>query len=301
MKGSGPPDDAPRGRIVLTFAALYLVWGSSFLATRVGVQQLPPLLFGCTRFVSAGLLMLAYARWSGVRLLPQRREWRDLAVLALSGFLLSNGMNLWASQYLPSNEVALLNTTVAFWVVLLGAFGARGHRPSKLALSGVAAGTGGAVLLIEPWTHAARGSLLPELAACAGCLGWAVNSVYQRNMSTRLPVSTLIGWQMLIGGVLLGLAGIVRGEPAHWHWQWHSLLPLSYLVLAASCIGHSAFSWLAPRTTPVTLSTYAYMNPLVATVLGWLILGEVLSSAQQLGSLLVISGIAITNWAARRD
>ena len=96
------------------------------------------------------------------------------------------------------------------------------------------------------------------------------------------------------------LAGIVRGEPAHWHWQWHSLLPLSYLVLAASCIGHSAFSWLAPRTTPVTLSTYAYMNPLVATVLGWLILGEVLSSAQQLGSLLVISGVALTNWAARR-
>ena len=135
-----------RGRVVFAFGALYWVWGSSFLVTRVGVHELPPLLFGCARFISAGLIMLGYARWSGVRVLPERREWNDLAILACFGFLISNGANLWAIQTIPSNQMALLNTTVPCWLVLLGAFGLRAHRPGPLALAGVAAGTAGAVL-----------------------------------------------------------------------------------------------------------------------------------------------------------
>lgn len=288
-----------RGRVAIAFAALYLVWGSGFLVTRVGVQELPPFLFGSARFISAGLIMLGYARWSGVRLLPVGREWSDLAILACFGFLVSNGANLWAIQTIPSNQIALLNTTVACWLVLLGAFGSRAHRPGPLALAGVAAGTVGAVLLIDPWSHKTPASLLPEVVVCLGCLGWAINSVYQRNMQTRLPVATLTGWQMLLGGGMLGVAGLVRGEPAMWHWQWHSLWPLSYLVIAASCIGHTSFSWLAQRTTPTSLSTYAYVNPLVATVLGWLVLDEVLGGAQQLGMALVLGSVLVINWAAR--
>jgi drug/metabolite transporter (DMT)-like permease len=289
-----------RWRVILAFGALYFAWGASFLVTRVGVRELPPFLFGCARFSSAGLIMLAYARWSGVRLLPERREWNDLAVLACFGFLISNGANLWAIQFLPSNQMALLNTTVPCWMVLLGAFGSRAHRPGALSLAGLAAGTAGAVLLIEPWSHAGRANLLPELVVVVGALGWAINSVYQRNMQSRLPVTSLIGWQMLLGGCLLGLTGVMRGEPARWHWQWHDLLPLSYLVIVASCVAHTSFAWLAPRTTPTSLSTYAYVNPLIATVLGWLVLDEMLSGAQQLGMTLVIGGVVIINWAVRR-
>lgn len=289
-----------RARIIIAFGAVYLIWGSSFLATRVGVQQLPPFLFGCVRFLSAGLIMLGYARWSGVRLLPVGREWGDITVLAFFGFLVSNGLNLWAIQTIPSNQMALLNTAVPCWLVLLGAFGSRAHRPGPLSLLGVAGGTAGAVLLINPWAHHGGGDLLAEVLVVVGCLGWAIRSVYQRNMQSRPPLATLTGWQMLLGSGMLGLAGLLRGEPALWHWQWRALLPLSYLVIAASCIAHTSFSWLAQRTTPTSLSTYAYVNPLVATVLGWLVLDEVLNGVQQLGMALVLGSVVVINWAVRR-
>ncbi len=287
--------------MIAAFAAIYIAWGSSYLATRVGVRDLPPFLFGCVRFVSAGLIMLAYARWQGLRLVPQRAEWRDLAVTAVFGFLVANGAGVWSMQFVPSNQSALLNTTVPCWMVLLGGFGARAHRPSALALAGLLIGAAGAVLLIDPWSHSAHGSFWPELVLIAGCLGWAINSVYQRNMGTRLPVASLIGWQMLLGGALLGLMGLAFGEPARWHWQWHSLLPLSYLVVAASCLAHTAYAWLAPRTTPTSLGTYAYVNPLIATALGWLVLEESLNRAQLLGMLLVLGSVLLINWSARNE
>jgi len=289
-----------RGRVIVAFVAMYWVWGSSFLASRIGVQELPPLLFGCARFGSAGLIMLAYARWRGVRIMPDRREWRDLWIIAILGFLICNGSALWAFQFLPSNQIALLNTTVPCWLVLLGAFGSNAHRPGPLALAGVLMGTAGALLLINPWSAAGRGSLIPNLVVCIGCLAWAINSIHQRNMRTVMPVASLVGWQMLLGGGLLGITGVLFGEPAHWHWQWHVFLPLAYLVIASSCIGHTAFSWLAPRTTPTNLGTYAYVNPMVATVLGWLMLDEALSGVQQLGMALVLGAVVIINLVARR-
>ena len=295
------PHAVNRGRLVAAFAAIYIAWGSSYLAVRIGVRDLPPLLFGCLRFTSAGLIMLGYARWQGVRLAPLRHEWRDLFVTALCGFLIANGVGAWTLQYIQSNQSALLNTTVPCWMVLLGGFGARAHRPGALALTGLLIGAAGAVLLIEPWSHAARGSIWPQLVLIVGCLGWAINSVYQRSMATRMPVTSLIGWQMLIGGAMLGAAGLAGGEAARWHWQWRSLLPLSYLIIVASCIAHTAYAWLAPRTTPTSLGTYAYVNPLIATLLGWLALDELLSGAQLVGMVLVLASVLLINWSARNE
>jgi drug/metabolite transporter (DMT)-like permease len=285
--------------MVAAFLAVYVAWGTSYLVVRIGVHQLPPFLFGGVRFMAAGILMLLYAQWQGLRLVPTRGEWRDLGVTAFFGFLISNGTGVWSLQYLPSGQSALLNTTVPCWMLLLGAFGRRAHRPGALSLTGLLLGALGAVLLIDPWRHGGHASLWPELVLMGGCIGWAINSIYQRTMGARLPVASLIGWQMLMGGLLLGALGVIVGEPARWHWQWRSLLPLGYLVLASSCLAHTAYAWLAPRTTPTMLSTYAYVNPLIATLLGWLVLDELLSGAQWLGMVLVFAGVLLINWATR--
>jgi drug/metabolite transporter (DMT)-like permease len=286
--------------MTLAFAAIYLAWGSSYLATRIGVRELPPFLFAGVRFICAGFIMLCVARWREVRIAPSAAEWRDLSVSAFFGFLIANGVGVWTIQYMPSNVSALLNTTVPCWMVLLGAFGSRAHRPGSVSLLGLLLGATGALLLIEPWSHHADGSLGPKLVLVGGCLGWAINSVHQRNMMTRMPVFSLIGWQMLLGGVLLALLGVATDEAARWQWQWHSLLPLSYLIVVASCIAHTAYAWLAPRTTPTSLGTYAYVNPLIATLLGWAVLGEALNPTQLLGMALVLTSVLLINWAARR-
>jgi drug/metabolite transporter (DMT)-like permease len=294
-----PVADAARapdkGRIALALLAVYLFWGSSYLATRVGVQQLPPFLFGALRFFCAGLIMFGVARWQRLRLLPQGGEWRDLLITSFFGFAVANGAGVWTMQFLPSSQSALLNTTVPCWMVLLGAFGARGHRPPPLGIAGLVAGALGAVLLIEPWSKPSGAHSWPEVVLLLGCLGWAINSVYQRNRRIQMPVATLIAWQMLCGSAMLTVMGLLNNEPQRWHWSPASLLPLAYLVIFASCIAHTAYAWLAPRTTPTSLGTYAYVNPVVALVLGWLVLGESLSAAQCIGMALVLGSVLLIN------
>jgi len=133
--------------VLLAFLSIYVFWGSSFVVIRIGVQNLPPLLFGGVRFVIAGVIMLLIARLYGNRVQPQRHEWRHLAVLACFGFLLSNGLSVWAMQYVSSNQAALLNASVPCWIVMLGAFGSRAHQPAPRALTGVVLGVIGTILV----------------------------------------------------------------------------------------------------------------------------------------------------------
>jgi drug/metabolite transporter (DMT)-like permease len=296
---SRPPHSGHALRFALAFAAIYICWGSSFLATRVGVRDLPPFLFATARFICAGIIMLGVARIRRQRVAPQPAEWRRLAVPAIFGFLIANGVGVWTMQFVSSSKSALLNTIAPCWLVMLGSFGARAHRPGRLAIAGLIAGGCGAVMLIEPWETSARAALWPQLLILLGCLAWAISSVYQRNNISRLPVAAMIGWQMLIGGLMLGALGLASGEVARWHWQWRSLLPLSYLVIFASCLAHTAYAWLAPRTTPTSLGTYAYVNPAIATVLGWLVLNETLSIAQGAGMMLVLVSVMLINWSER--
>lgn len=292
-------DAAPRSRIVAAFIAVYLLWGSSYLATRVGVLRLPPFLFGGFRFITAGLIMLVIARLNAVRVRPTRREWRDLAVLALCGFVCANGVGVWTMQYVPSNQSALLNTTAPCWIVLLGTLGARAHRPGRRALLGLLLGFTGALLLLLPAaTGGGASPLLPQLIVVAGCLAWAVSTIYLRNMGTGLSVLPLIGWQMLLGGVGLAAIGLAGRELPRWHWSTLGALALAFQILLASCIGHTCYAWLARRVSPSQLGTYAYVNPVIATLLGWLLLGERLVAVQVAGMVIALSGVALISWRA---
>ena len=290
-----------RLRLLAAFGIVYLVWGSSYLASRVGVLHLPPLLFAGVRFVIAGLVMLVVSRLIGVRVRPAGREWRDLAVLALLAFVVSNGLAIWALQWLPSNQTALLNVSAPLWIALLGAFGSRGHRPGRRELAGLLLGFIGTALVIRPsGTSGLSAGLVPSSAVLLGCLAWAMATIYLRNVGPRLPVQSLIGWQMLIGGAGLALAGLLRGEAAAWHFSWAGVLALAYLIVFASCLAHTAYAWLALRTSPTSLGTYAYVNPLIATLLGWWFLDERLTPLQLTGMPIVLGGVLLISWPFRR-
>jgi len=289
-----------RRRLIAGFAAIYLVWGSSYLASRIGVQRLPPLLFAGVRFTCAGLVMLGVAHLLRQRVRPAGREWRDLMVLALCAFVVSNGLSIWALQWLPSNQVALLNVSAPLWIVLLGSLGSRGHRPGPRETIGLLLGFIGTALVIRRAGGSAfAGSFVPQAAVLLACIAWAVSTIYLRNVAPRLPVQGLIGWQMLLGGIGLVAAGVARGEAALWHWSWTGMLALIYLTVFASCLAHTAYAWLALRVSPTSLGTYAYVNPLIATLLGWWVLQESLTPLQLTGMPIVLGSVLLINWPFR--
>ena len=181
-----PPLKLHRVRLLAAFATIYIVWGSSYLVTRIGVLHLPALLMGGLRYSCAGALMLLVARLMRRRVLPQPGEWRGLVVLAFFGILLTNGISVWAAQYVASNKSALLNATVPCWIVLLGTFGARSHRPEWRQLLGLACGFAGTVLVVQP-SGGTHSDLLPQLMILVACLNWAVSTTYMRNVRSRLP------------------------------------------------------------------------------------------------------------------
>jgi drug/metabolite transporter (DMT)-like permease len=294
-----PHADSSRTRVLTALFAVYLFWGSSYLAARIGVRALPAFLYGGTRFITAGTVMLLIAALLKQRVRPLGREWRDLLVLALIGFVICNGAGVWSLQYVASNQAALLNASAPCWIALLGTLGVRAHRPTTRAVVGLVLGFAGTALLLAPAATGTKGALLPQLVVLGGCLAWAASSIYLRNAGVRLGVLALIGWQMLLGGIGLALIGLASGELARWQWNTRGAVSLAFQLVFASCIAHTAYAWLATRVTPTTLGTYGYVNPAVATALGWWWLGESLVPAQLLGMTLALASVALITWRPR--
>jgi drug/metabolite transporter (DMT)-like permease len=294
-----PHASATRSRVLTALLAVYLFWGTSYLAARIGVRALPAFLYGGVRFTTAGAVLLISAALLGQRVRPAGREWRDLALLALIGFVVCNGAGVWSLQYVASNQAALLNASAPCWIALLGTLGARAHRPGPRALVGLALGFAGTALLLLPAASGVPGALLPQLVVLGGCLAWATSSIYLRNSSLRLGVLALVGWQMLLGGIGLALIGLASGELARWQWNTRGAVSLAFQIVFASCIAHTAYAWLARRVTPTTLGTYGYVNPAVATLVGWWWLDEKLVPTQLVGMALALAGVALITWQPR--
>jgi drug/metabolite transporter (DMT)-like permease len=292
-------DAAFRRRLLLCLLTVYLVWGSSYLMTRIGVLRLPPLLFGGIRFSIAGVLLLAFAQWRGSRPFDLRGELRHVVVMALLGVALVNGLQVWALQWVPSQTGALLNASSAFWIVAFGFFGRRSHRPPPRVLAGILTGFIGTAVLVWPGRSAGATPLVPQLAILVACLGWALATAYLRHIRTRLDVFALTGWQMGIGGALLTALGLAAGEADRWVWSPLGLAAMAWLVVMSSCIAHTAYAWLAQNATPAQVGTYSYVNPAIAAVLGFLVLGEALTPLQLAGTGVILAGVGLVNWPAR--
>jgi drug/metabolite transporter (DMT)-like permease len=295
---------ASRAEIVLAFAAVYVLWGSTYLAIRFGVETIPPFLMAGLRHLTAGMLLYGWLRLRGTPP-PEPRHWRAAAIVGGLLLLGGNGLVTWAEQRVPSGLAALIVASVPIWMTVLDAIQRR-ERPHGVVIAGLAMGLAGIAFLVAPGQFAG-GTHVDPLGAAAlltAALLWAVGSLYSRR--AKLPSSTLLAtaMEMIAGGaILLVAAGLTR--------EWagfslaavstRSLLALGYLIVAGSLLGFSAYIFLLGATTPARVSTYAYVNPLVAVFLGWLLAGEAVTPRTLVAAVVIVAAVAlIIRHGARR-
>jgi drug/metabolite transporter (DMT)-like permease len=279
---------------MLALGTVYLVWGSSFLFTKIAVGSLPPALFSGIRFATAGILLALIARfWRGSALPRRALEWRHVIVVGFFMVFVSNGLNTWAMRYLPSNQAALLNGTSAFWIAGLGVFGRRGHPLTRWAVLGLAIGFLGTAMMLTSQGHMSSNSLLAQCAVLTACLSWSLGTLYYRSIDTQLSSLMFMALQMLMGGLLLLGVGIAHGDAASWAPNTSGLIALFYLTFCSSCLAYTAYGWLSLNGAPALIGTYGYVNPAIAAFLGWQFLHEHLTAVQLAGMVIIILGVSL--------
>jgi drug/metabolite transporter (DMT)-like permease len=279
---------------MLALGTIYLVWGSSFLFTKLAVDNLPPALFSGIRFVTAGTLLAIIARvWNGSPFPRRPIEWRHVIIAGFFMVFVSNGLNTWAIRYLPTNQSALLNGTSAFWIAGLGVFGRRGHPLTRSAVLGLVIGFLGAALMLIPKEPLSTQSLAAQAGVLIACFSWSLGTLYYRSIDTELSSLMFMALQMFMGGLMLLGVAIVHGDAAHWAPNPSGLMALCYLTFFSSCLAYTAYGWLSLNGTPALIGTYGYVNPAIASFLGWEFLHEHLSAAQLLGMVVIIVGVSI--------
>jgi drug/metabolite transporter (DMT)-like permease len=285
-----------RARLIAAFVAVYVVWGSTYLFIRFAVETLPPFVMAGARFVVAGALLYAWARARGVTP-PTAAEWRGAATAGLFLLLGGNGAVVWAEQRVPSGITALLVATVPVWMVILDWLRPGGVRPRAGVFVGLALGLVGLALLVgrsavasaEGVDFAGAGVLV------VGSILWAIGSLYVRH-HPRPSAMVTNAVQMLAGGAALFVAGTLAGELARLDLSaasTRSLLSLAYLVVFGSLIGFTAYTYLLQVSTPAKVSTYAYVNPIVAVFLGWAFAGEEITARTLVAAGVILAGVAI--------
>jgi len=307
MKGAmGTNPTGPKGAdthrsrrlsVAIALGGIYLIWGSTYLAIRIAIETLPPLLMASTRFLVAGGILYGWARIRGAER-PTREFWRTAFVSGLLMFLCGNGGVVWAEQFVPSGMVALLVATVPLWIVLQDWWWGRGGAPGPGVLFGLLWGFAGVAILVtgSEIGDATPQHLLGGLLVLGGAGAWAAGSLIARYWPRPESAALGNGMQMLAGAVGLFLGGILRGElgavdPGTFSME--SLLAVLYLIVFGSLLAFSAYMWLLHNTTPAVASTYAYVNPMVALFLGWGLAGEPLSSRTVLAAFVILSAVMI--------
>jgi len=293
--------DEVKTRTWSALIALYLIWGSTYLAIRFVVETIPPFLSAGLRFALAGAILFTWRRLAGEPM-PTRRQWRSAGIVGLLLLLGGNGLVSWAEQYVPSGVTALIIGSIPIWLVLIEALRPGGVKPGRIAVLGLIAGLIGIVILIGPLELRGGEAINPAGAAALllAALLWAIGSIYSR--SAEMPGSALMttGSEMLVGSMGLFVVSGLTGEWAKFdpaavsRQSWIGLL---YLIVFGSLIAFSAYAWLL-RNAPVSLvATYAYVNPVVAVLLGSWLAGEALNARILLAALVIIGSVVLINRA----
>jgi drug/metabolite transporter (DMT)-like permease len=290
-----------RLRIWIALLAIYLIWGSTYLAIRYAVESIPPFLMAGTRFLIAGIVLYTWRRLAGDPA-PTARQWRSTAIIGLLLLLGGNGLVSWAEQTVPSGIAALLIGSIPLWMVLTESIRRGGVKPGLSAVLGLITGFAGILVLIWPLLTGTSEHLNPlgVVALLFAAFSWAVGSVYSK--SAELPPSSLMttAAEMLTGSLGLYFIGALLGE-----WKMldfatitaRSWLGLAYLTVLGSLVGFVAYAWLL-RHAPISLvATYAYVNPLVAILLGSLLAQESFSARILLAALIIIGSVVLINYS----
>ena len=280
-------------KIALALGTVYILWGSTYLAIRFAIETLPPFWMAAARFLTSGVLLYAWARWRGAPR-PVPVHWRSAALIG--GLLLAggNGAVVWSEQRLDSSIAALLVSTVPLWMVVFEWLRKDGVRPTLGVVAGLALGFAGLVMLVKPGSGGGV-DLMGVGVMLLGCVSWAWGSLRSRHVP--LPESPLLatGMEMLAGGAILMVLGLLTGEAGRLDLAGvsvKSVLSLSYLVVFGA-LGFVAYIWLLRVTTPALVSTYAYVNPVVAVFLGWALAGEPLTPGMLAAAAVILTGVVL--------
>jgi drug/metabolite transporter (DMT)-like permease len=292
------PRPAPRKlAIIAAFAALYLIWGSTYLGIRFAIESIPPLLMAGTRFFLAGAIMYTIARWQGA---PKSTftEWRTAFVVGTCLLLFGNGGVTVAEQWVASGLASLLVATVPIYIALLAWISGSAPRPRPLVLFGLAGGFVGVGILVGPTLsrHSTPHAGVGMLVLLFGSLVWSIGSLYSRRAHNAPSPFLAAGQQMLCGGSLQMIAGFATGEARDLEFRHLTALSLGafvYLVVIGAVVGFTAYIWLLRVCDPAKVATYAYVNPIVAVLLGAFFNGETLTARTALAATIILGSVAV--------
>ncbi len=294
----------PKWKLIAAFAAIYLIWGSTYLAIVFAIDTIPPLIMVGSRFAVAGLLVLAWCLGSG-QSFPSFEEWKNAALVGTMTLGVGVGSVAWAEQWVPSGVAALLVTSVPLWMVLIDWKWRRGAAPNAYVVSGLMLGLVGIVLLVQPgqlWIGTEAITGIAVILAASLTFSFGANLGRDLRMPRGAPMSTAA--QMLGGGVALLVAGAMAGEL-----DALSLAGISrssgfawfYLMTFGSIVAFGSFVWLMNHVEPTQVSTYAYVNPVVAVFLGWALAGEELGPGVSVAVVLLVSAVVLISRFGKRS
>lgn len=287
-------------KIWIALLALYIVWGSTYLAIRFAVESIPPFFSAGVRFLISGAILLVWQRGAGIAL-PTRRQWISLAIIGNLLLLGGNGLVSWAEQTVPSGVAALVIGSIPMFMVVAEAIRPGGVKPNWQAILGLLVGFAGIFILVGPAEISGSRLHLDPLGIAAllsACVFWSIGSVYSKH--AKLPKSTLVstGGQMLMGSIGLFVISLATGELAGWSLAdvtAKSALGLLYLILAGSLIGFVSYGWLLQNAPISLVATYAYVNPIVAILLGNWLAAEPLEPRIWLAAAIIVGSVMFIN------
>jgi drug/metabolite transporter (DMT)-like permease len=288
----------------LAFGLVYVFWGSTYLAIDIAVMHIPPALACATRFLIAGPLMLAYCGVSGRRVRVSRAS---LVRFAIVGVLLLTGGNLtlaWAEQYVASGLAALIVAVIPIWMLVVDSWILRGDRVPTRGLAGIGLGVAGVGVLVWPEFSAGGNlGLMPLIASLSlvlGSLSWSIGSVLSRRWDHGGDPFVAGGWEITAAGIANLLIAVATGEPRRVVWTAHGIEAILYLVVFGSWVGYTAYIYLLKHAPTSKVSTYAYVNPVIAVFLGWLVLRESVNRYIVGGTVIIVAAVVLVTSAKVR-
>ena len=297
---------APRAwKVLLAFAIIYFVWGSTFLAIRVGVREVPPFLLAGLRFLIAGLVLFAWMRTKGT-VSPTARQWFSAALLAVLIFVIDYGLLFWAERRVPSGIAAVMMATIPVFMTLSEILFLKTQRLTPRLGAALLIGIGGVLVLVSRSISFGDSPIdtIGAIALIVAAIGWSVGSALTRKLPLPSSKAMSSGAQMFAGGVLLMITSAALGEFRGFRVQAVPLkawLALAYLIVAGSIVAFTAYLWLIHHESPTKVGTYAYVNPVVAVLLGYFLGGEGLSLRTIMGTMLVLVSVVVITTTPKRQ
>ena len=296
----------PKALVLSAFAAVYLIWGSTYLAILLAIKTIPPFFMAGSRFLIAGLILLTYALLKGEQIPDLKSTWK----ISLAGILMlsfGNALLAWVEQYLPSGLSAILVATVPLWFVVFDKKQWKFYFSNRQIIIGLIVGFAGVILLF-----AGKGSsdlfnskmkIISLLVLFVGTIGWTVGSLYSKYQTIHGSTLMKVAIQMLAAGIVNLIAGLILGEQQNFilkNISWQSVGALGYLIVMGSLVAYLAYVWLLSVRPASLVGTYAYVNPVVAVFLGWLIADEHINIQKIIGLTIIIAGLVIVNMSKEK-